>query len=147
MRTFVLVATLGLAAPTLAHADEPAPPPQPAPAPPQQVEAKVSKVPAYIGLGVTVGCLVTAAAFYFKGQSAVHRESGFVAGDLESRAEWNDAVNDVATWQYRAKLAAGATILSGAITGFLWSRHESTSKYVTVSADRYGGAASLTGSF
>jgi predicted aconitase len=107
------------------------------------------RIPAYVATGVTAAFLITSTVSYIKFQQAVDGHKDKIAISQEQRDEWNRAEREKQAWRDRAFITIGGTIVSGAITGYLWSRAQAPHRHssFTVTSDGKGGTAWLGGSF
>ena len=103
-----------------------------------------SKVPAYVGTGVTAAFLVTSVVSYFGYQAALKERRDKIG---VQREEWFQAAEDADRWHTIGIYSVGATIIAGGITGYLWSRTEKAPQHFQVAADSNGASAWLNGSF
>jgi hypothetical protein len=103
-----------------------------------------SRVPAYVGTGVTAAFLITSVVGIFKYSAAIDDHQDKFGSQ---RDEWLQAYDDAQRWRSVTRLAVGATIVSGAITAYLWSRSERPQTSFAVSAEEHGGSVRLSGNF
>jgi len=103
-----------------------------------------SKVPAYIGTGVTAAFLLTSVVSYFEYQSALKERRDKVGAQRE---DWYAAADSAERWRTIGIFSVGATIIAGGITGYLWTRTEKAPQHFHVTADPDGASAWLSGSF
>jgi len=103
-----------------------------------------SPMPAYVATGVTAALLVTSVVSFFEYTwSLKERRDKFGA----QREDWYQAAESADRWHTIGLFAAGATIVSGGVTGYLWTRTEKPRTRFTVTANSHGGSAWLGGSF
>jgi hypothetical protein len=103
-----------------------------------------SRVPAYVGTGVTAALLVTSVVSFFEYTASLKERRDKLGAQRE---DWYQAAEDADRWHTIGLCAVGATIISGGITGYLWTRTEKPRTRFTVTANSHGGTAWLGGSF
>ena len=104
-----------------------------------------SRVPAYIGTGLTAAFLVTSVVSYF-GYEAALKDRGDKVG--AQREDWYEAADRAERWRNIGLFSVGGTIIVGGITGYLWTRTEKAPQHFRVTADPDGGASAwVSGSF
>lgn len=110
-------------------------------------EEAPSKIPAYVGTGVTAAFLITATVSFIQYQAAIDDHKDKIAINQEERDAWIQADRDARAARTRATYSIAGAIIAGGITGYLWSRTERPRRRFTVTADEHGGTAWLAGSF
>ena len=106
-----------------------------------------SRIPAYVGTGVTGALAIGGVVSYFMYQAKIDAKANKIALSDEQREAWKEADRAAVLWRGRALYLTGATIISGALTGYLWTRAERPRRRVAVTTDGRGGIAWLSGSF
>lgn len=107
------------------------------------------RITAWVGTGITAACIITATVSYFRYQSAIDDHKDKIASSEEQRQAWKDARDDAKLSRTIALYTLGGAIVSGAITGFLWTRTEKPKAQPTfqLSFAESGASALLTRSF
>jgi hypothetical protein len=111
---------------------------------PKLVAKPRSRLPHLISGGVTLAAAVAAGVSYWqydKYSDLVGFKSGHAQGD-----GYDEASGKMAKWRSAMFASAGAFVVSGALTAFLWSRGQ-TKEYFSVQPTSGGGAVSFGRSF
>ena len=105
-----------------------------------------SKLPVWISGGVTAAFAAGVVYSYVQYDKYANRQANTLAPTQDQIREHNRAVAKIDLWDHRMLELAGATVVSGAVTAFLWGRSQTRESF-SVQPTSHGAAVSFSRSF